>query len=88
MQKNESELVKEIEAWMDIFDKRGYAEFVVDAPNAEALFATLQRAREALSKAQDELLLLSEQVDHLGHPIIARQLLDIRDILTYTPEES
>ena len=53
-----------------------------------ALEETLQRARDAIVKTQDELRLLSEAQDIMGRPQTAKQLMDIHDMLSaYTPEE-
>lgn len=63
----------------------GGAETVIACEKAEL---TLQRARDAIIKAQGELVQLSESTDSMGHPVFARQLMDIHDILSaYTPEE-
>lgn len=43
-----TDLINEIDSWIDTFDKVGIAQFIVPHGEAKALLATLKRAREAL----------------------------------------
>lgn len=79
---NNTDIVKEIDCCIDLIsDTRNKI-------SREIILSTLQRARDAIVKTQDELRLLSEAQDIMGRPQTAKQLMDIHDMLSaYTPEE-
>lgn len=84
---NNTGLIREIEEAHSMVMEMVYRH-PVDARNFESLLSTLQRARDAIVKTQDELRLLSEAQDIMGRPQTAKQLMDIHNILSaYTPEE-